>query len=151
MTLAEQIVASARAYEGVEEEPIGSNSGPLIDHWLAFVGAKPGDAWCSAFACAVVHESRVLLGMHPLTFRVSAGALSLLSKNQTLVTTDPQSGDLIVWDHGQGKGHVSIKTGPDTHIAGNTSPDGKSRQGYGVFEHAYDPTDSKIAGYIRVA
>lgn len=151
MALADRIVAIARTYLGVEEDPIGSNSGPLIDTWLAFVGAHPGDAWCAAFACDVVHEARVAEGMGPLTFKRSGGALRLLIINDALRTTNPLPGDLIIWDHGNGKGHVSIKTGDATHIAGNTSPDGKSRVGYGVFEHPYDPDDQKIAGYIRVA
>jgi hypothetical protein len=150
MSLADQIVATARSYLNVQEDPIGSNSGPLIDDWLAFVGGHPGDPWCSAFACVAVHEARMLEKLPPLEFRRSSGALRLLAINSALVTDDPQPGDFLIWDHGGGKGHVSIKTGTETHIAGNTSPDGKSRQGYGVFEHAYDPHDPKIVGVIRV-
>jgi hypothetical protein len=149
--LAQQIVKTARSYQHVVEDPLGSNSGPLIDHWQAFVGAHPGDPWCAGFACSVVHEARLLERMGPLEFKRSSGALRLLAINSALVTTDPQPGDLIIWNHGNGKGHVSIKTGDATHIAGNTSPDGKSRQGTGVYEHEYDPQDPKIAGYIRVA
>jgi hypothetical protein len=86
-----------------------------------------------------------------LTFRTSGSAVRLLKLNPTLITTDPQPGDLVVFDHGNNKGHVAIVTSPTTTVAGNTSPDGTSREGYGVFEHAYDPSDPKIAGYIRVA
>lgn len=151
MSLPEQIVATARSYLNVEEDPIGSNSGPLINHWQEFVGAHSGDPWCAAFACSVVHEARTLERLGPLKFRRSASALRLLELNRDLVTTDPQPGDLIIWNHGDGKGHVSIKTADTDHIAGNTSPDGKARNGYGVFEHGYDPADPRIAGYIRVA
>ena len=151
MTLAEQIVASARSYAGVEEDPRGSNRGPLIDHWNAFCGASQGDPWCAAFVCAVVHEARVFMRMQPLTLLVSASAMGLLKRNAALVVDSPMPGDLVVFDHGGGKGHVAIVTGPGTSIAGNTSPDGTSREGYGVFEHAYDPNDPKIAGYIGVS
>ena len=34
---------------GVMEEPMGSNSGPEVDAYLAAVGLKPGFAWCVAF------------------------------------------------------------------------------------------------------
>lgn len=150
MSLAEQIVKTARTYINVVEDPLGSNSGPLIDDWLAFVGGIPGDPWCAAFSCVVVHEARMLEKMPPLEFRRSSGALLLLIINDALKTDDPQPGDLIIWDHGGGRGHVSIKTGDVSHIAGNTSPDGKSRNGTGVYEHGYDPADPQIAGYIRV-
>lgn len=152
MSLADQIVTTARTYKGVVEDPIGSNSGPLIDDWLAFVGGHPGDPWCAAFACVSVHEARMMEKMGPLEFKRSSGALRLLAVNDALKVpvSDAQPGDLLIWDHGGGKGHVSIKTGTGTHIAGNTSPDGKSRQGYGVFEHGYDEQDPRIVGVIRV-
>ena len=145
------IVATARQYQGTVEDPPNSNSGTLIDGWLAYVHQPPGVSWCSGFACSMVHESRVALGLPALQFKISASALHLLAINEALKTEDPQAGDLIIFDHGHGLGHVAIKTGPSTSIAGNTSPDGKSRQGTGVYEHAYDVNDPKIAGYIRVA
>ncbi len=149
--LAEAIVATARKYQGVVEQPPGSNSnsGPEIDQWLAFVHQPPGSSYCAAFACSVVHAARTDLAMGALQCKKSASALHLLELNADLKTDDPQPGDLIVFDHGRGLGHVAIKTGPSTSIAGNTSPDGKSRNGTGVFE--YDPSDPKIAGHIRVA
>jgi hypothetical protein len=51
-------------------------------------------------------------------------------------------------DHGHGLDHVAIVIRQGISIAGNTSPDGKSRNGSGVFEHEYDVSDPKIAGYI---
>lgn len=151
MTLQEQIVAQARKYQGLLESPPGSNSGPEIDQWLAFVHQPPGQSYCAAFACSMVHDARVALGLAALTFRKSASALHLLEINADLITTDPQPGDLVVFDHSHGLGHVAIVTGQGTSIAGNTSADGKSRNGSGVFEHAYDVNDPQIAGYIRPA
>lgn len=153
MTLAEAIVVEARNYRGVVEQPPGanSNSGPEIDQWLAFVHQPPGSSYCAAFVSSMVHDARVGLGMDALRFKKSASALHLLELNADLKTDDPQPGDLIIFDHGHGLGHVAIKTGSTTSIAGNTSPDGRSRNGTGVFEHDYDPADPKIAGYIRVA
>jgi cell wall-associated NlpC family hydrolase len=62
----------------------------------------------------------------------------------------PRPGDLVIFDHGHGLWHVAIVTGSGTSIAGNTSPNGKSRNGTGVFEHSYDPADPKIEGYVRI-
>lgn len=152
MTLAEQIVACARRYQGTVEQPPGSNSnsGPEINQWLAFVHQPPGASYCAAFACSMVRDARVALGIESIAFKKSASALHLLELNANLITTDPQPGDLVIFDHGHGLGHVALVTGPGTSIAGNTSPDGKSRNGTGVFEHSYDPADPKIAGYISV-
>ena len=152
-TFGEQLVSQARKWKGRKENPLGSNGdqGGPIDGWLAYVGCEPGVPWCSGYACSMVRDTREALKIPSLRFRKSAGALRLLALNEDLRTDDPQVGDLIIWDHGGGHGHVSIKTGPTTHIAGNTSADGKSRNGTEVAEHDYDPADPKIAGHIRVA
>ena len=36
---------------GEEEKPLGSNSGTMVDKYLASVGLKPGYPWCAAFVC----------------------------------------------------------------------------------------------------
>lgn len=153
MTLGDQIIVEARKYLGTVEQPPGSNSnsGPDIDQWLAYVHQPPGQSYCSAYACSMVHNARLALGLDNLQFKISASALHLLDINAALKTDSPEPGDLVVFDHGKGLGHVAIITGPGTSIAGNTSPDGKSRQGTGVYEHSYEPADPKIAGYLRVA
>jgi len=152
MTLQDQIIIEARKFLNVVEQPPGSNSnwgGPIVD-WLAFVGIDYPASYCAAFASSMVHNARVALGVS-VSFNKSASALHLLSLNADLKTTDPQPGDLVIFDHGGGLGHVAIVTGPNTTIAGNTSPDGTSRNGTGVFEHSYDPQNPEIAGYIRVS
>jgi len=104
----------------------------------------------------------MVLDVDPQTqLKPSAGALHLLAINQHLVVPfeDVRPGDLIIEDHGNGLGHVSIVTDVVridgtvtglTCIAANTSPDGKSRNGTGVFEHPHDLPDPRIAGVLRV-
>lgn len=145
---AEALIRSARSYLGQRESK--PNSSPMIDHWLAMVGQPPGEPWCAAFVCACVLETEPTIG-----FLKSASALKLISRNPDRRISDPELGALVVWDHGKGKGHVAIITGmlpPDgfTAIAGNTSEDGKSREGVMVAEHAFSRKDPQIAGYIRV-
>lgn len=64
-----QVVERALVHVGIGEEPLGSNRGPLIDHWLRRCNIwvpkdsrpMPQNAWCAAFAsyCLSVpgHES----------------------------------------------------------------------------------------------
>lgn len=154
MTLQEAIVQEARKYLNVVEQPPGTNSnwgGPIID-WLAFVGITSPASYCAAFASSMVHDAAAGLGVE-ISFRKSAGALHLMELNEHLKVSDPQPGDIVIFDHGHGLGHVAIVTDIDSPatIAGNTSPDGTSRQGTGVFEHSYDPSNPEIAGYLRIA
>ena len=144
------LIATARKYLYVRET--APNSGPHIDEWLAAVGCKSGDSWCAAYACAMVRETNPRFKFHP-----SASALHLLANNPNLITFDPRPGDLVVYDHGHGVGHVAILTATTTvdgrlayatTIAGNTSADGKSRNGDRVAEH--DADLERVAGVIRV-
>lgn len=143
----EALIRTARSYDGQRESK--PNSSPLIDHWLAGVGEPPGEPWCAAFACACVFETDPTLA-----FFKSASALHLLVRNPDRVISDPEPGALVVWDHGHGKGHVGIITGVNgptfDAIAGNTSEDGRAREGVMVAEHTFSVDDPKIAGFIRV-
>lgn len=144
------LIATARKYLGVKET--GPNSGPHIDEWLAALGLTTGFSWCAAFVCGVVME------VDPGTpLNRSASCLHLLALNGGLKITDPESGDIIIHDHGHGLGHAGIVTSTVrlngtltglASIAGNTSPDGLSRNGDGVYEHAVSLNN--VAGYLRV-
>lgn len=146
---ADALIRTARSYLGQRESR--PNSSPMIDHWLAGVGQAPGEPWCAAFACACVFETAPEIG-----FLKSASALRLVARNPDRRISDPEAGALVVWDHGHGKGHVGIITAwePATAtfsaIAGNTSSDGRSREGVMVAEHAFSAKDPTIAAYLRV-
>jgi hypothetical protein len=142
------LIRTARSYQGQREW--APNSSPLINRWLASVGQPPGEPWCAAFACACVYDTDPTIG-----FLRSASALKLLARNPDRVISDPEVGALVIWDHGHGKGHVAIITAIDgqtfSAIAGNTSEDGKSREGIMVAEHdGFQVNDPTIAGFLRV-
>lgn len=147
----EALIRTARSYLGQRESR--PNSSPLIDHWLAGVGEPPGEPWCAAFACACIAETDPTC-----SFLKSASALKLLSRNPHLKVVDPFPGDLVIWDHGHGKGHVGIITDVNlplwtfSAVAGNTSDiDAKSREGVMVAEHSgFAMSDPTIAGFLRV-
>jgi hypothetical protein len=151
----EALIATARKYKHVVETSY--NSGPYIDDWLKFVHQQPGASWCAAYACAMIHET------DPATdFKFSASALSLLEKNPGRIIDAFETGCLVVWAHDPKKhtGHVGIGTGSlaiagqlvtiDV-IAGNTTPDGHSRDGKYVAEKTFIVPDPHIAGYLRTA
>ena len=148
-----ELVAHARSFLHVRET--APNVGdPEISGWQKRLGCKPGDSYCACFACCMVED---LDPGNPL--KPSASALHLLAHNPGLrvATDDMQPGDILIYDHGAGKGHVAIATQTirisgklasfDT-IAGNTSADGKSSNGDRVAEH--EASFDRLAGVLRV-
>ena len=150
--LGDQTVVEARKYRGVVEQPLGSNSGPHINDWLAYVHLPPGNSYCAAFVCSMLHDARTALGLDPVGFHPSASVMHLWAINQAFALGPNdvvEAGDIVIVDHGRGEGHTGIVTDPGVYISANTSPDGKSREGTGVYEHAFDVNDVRIAGYLR--
>lgn len=147
-----ELIAHARTFLYVREKT--ANSSPEIDAWLHRVGQPPGVSWCAAFAFSMVKD---VDPTNPL--RPSASALHLLANNLSLQVklNDLQPGDIVIYDEGEGLGHVAIATnvvvvndqlGAFDTIAGNTSADGKSRNGDRVAEH--EASLEKLAGILRV-
>ena len=95
-----------------------------------------------------------------MQIRYSAGALRLLDLNPDLVLPAPETGCIVVWDHGGGEGHIGVVTGVTIVggelasilvIGGNTNLEG-SREGNAVVERGFSfPQERRIAGYVRVA
>lgn len=129
-----QVVERALVHVGLGEEPIGSNRGPLIDHWLrrcgVFVPADnrpmPKNAWCAAFASyclSVPGYPEVRLAL----------VRDLVKKYQEIPFEETLPGDLGFLLNPDGDtnpnndtGHVWVLTGRDTQarltmqIEGNT-------------------------------
>ena len=148
----------SRRKMGVTEHPPGSNGGPDIDQFLAWVGLGPGYAWCAAFTCWSIHQAATALGVTP-TFVKSAGALALWAKNKNRQFTTLTADDVpcvVVWNHGKGMGHVGMVVGvaDGTNlmetIEGNSDLHG-SRTGGQVCAHS-DRTldDPKLMGFLRI-
>lgn len=151
-------VATARKYAWARETGPNTDGGGFVDQCLAALGLPPGNSWCAAAVCWWVKETCDRLGVK-VEFRRSARALGLLEKNPGLVVANPQPGDLVVWDHGGGLGHVAVLTdivkvagalAALAAIAGNTSADGHSRNGDRVAEHGVNYPDAKIKAFLRL-
>jgi hypothetical protein len=129
------LVELARKFRGVREA--GPNTGlrvEAIQHWS---GGQPGDSWCMEWVWMVVD---LFHDCQPPFERVqNVEQFHQLAINNGWVAPLPIVGDLVISiDPTNGKGHhigICTETNPFTTIAGNTSEDGKSREGTGVFEH----------------
>jgi len=146
---------------GVSEQPKGSNSGPMVDRYLAAVGLKPGYPWCMAFVYwsyqqAALAESRP----NPVVQTGSVAECWSRTPDAKKIHVEtarkqPQSitpGDQFVLLFGHGTGHtglVEAVTGNIIHtIEGNSNLDG-SREGFEVVRHQRLITDRSLAGFIK--
>lgn len=155
---ARTVAQIANSQVGVQEQPLGSNSGPKVNQYLKAVNCPPGKPWCAAFLGWCVLKASIETGHQP-QLRFSASALHLWELNPDLQTRDLDVEDLPllgVFDHGGGKGHVAVVLGynPDSHrlqtIEGNGSLNG-SREGLAVV--ALDRrhiTDAQLVGFLRI-
>ena len=132
------LVALARLFLFVRETK-GANRGVWVELFLKYTDNQPGDSWCCSFVCFLL--SIYYKGKSPLTKTASCATLLGQAQKLGYLTTTPQSGDLFFYLDASGHAHhVGIVTDyqhPElVGIAGNTSPDGKSSNGDGVYEHA---------------
>ena len=141
------VLAEARRYLEVREQPRDSNRSVEIDYWLEQVGVPAALPWCAAF---VWNVGRQALGTArwPLPRTASCVALwTWAAKLSTPLTSTPAAGDVfLLWESGLTParfGHTGFVTavnadGSIATIEGNTNPGG-SRDGYGVFERSRRP------------
>jgi hypothetical protein len=140
-----KVIEVANSQIGVLEQPLGSNSGPEVEKYLASVGLPKGNSWCMAFVYYCFNEaSKKLSVKNPLV--KTGGCLhhwnetngkkitTTQAKNNPLLITP---GAIFIIDHGSGLGHtgivIDVVAGYITTIEGNTN-NTNSREGIGVFK-----------------
>jgi hypothetical protein len=122
---------------GFVREAEGPNAGTWVSLFQRFTGNRPGNSWCASFVSFVLDV--VYRGQPPL--RRSAVCTAILAdadrKGLRLDTPRPDCLYFYVTPGTRNAHHVGIVTSvaPLTGIAGNTSEDGLSANGTGVFEH----------------
>ncbi len=140
----------ARTQKGVEEEPRGSNSSPIIDGHLRFVHLEPGKAWCAAFVSFSVDRGAFDI-VTTYRLKLSGGALKLYFLNPQLSIPHPVPNSIGIIDHGKGLGHAFFITdvrGDICHtLEGNTDPAG-GPEGYMVAERTRATQD--IDYFMRI-
>jgi len=165
--LTKAVIAFANTQIGVLEDPLGSNTGPEVDKYLASVGLvhhDPKNFWCVAFTYFCYQQAAHQLGL-PNPHVKTAGVLAHWNKakNQPgasrITKTDAVNnpglvtpGSLFIIDNGGGFGHSGIVTGVVSGlletIEGNTNPGG-SANGIGVFKRNSRKINSINKGFIE--
>jgi len=135
----------SRVYDVVDEarrwlfvrETMGQNRGVFVEAIQRIGDGKPGDSWCMDFVSLVLWVC--YQGSSGLPRTGSCDVALAVAKDKGWVVNDPKPGDLAFsMTTPNDAHHVAIVTGdnPLTAIAGNTSRDGSSSNGDGVYEHA---------------
>ena len=123
----------ARKFKYLRES--GQNQGLRVNGIQIWSGGQPGDSWCMELVWFLLDIW--LEGKCPFDRMQSVEAFRQHAKAQGWETQLPVPGDLVVSvkdNHGH---HIAILTTltPFATFAGNTSPDGTSREGTGAYEH----------------
>ncbi len=116
-------------------ETDGPNRGAWVEFFSRFTGNDAGSSWCCSFESFL--EDVAYRG-HPPTPRTGVCAYKLSQATaQGYVVSSPAVDDLFFFLENGVAHHCGIVSGvePLLAIAGNTSPDGLSANGTGVFEH----------------
>lgn len=125
----------ARRFSFVRETE-GPNRGYWVHFILAFTGNTEGDSWCASFVSLVDHiatKGRMRVAKTASTVQMLADL-----RAQGYVVKAPQVDDLVFTVRPNGQPHhvgIVTRLNPLTSIAGNTSADGTSSNGDGVYEH----------------
>lgn len=131
------------------------NTGQRVEAIQKWCGGQKGESYCCYLATMVL--DLFYQGKSPIP-RLGACQdvynMAREKKNGTRVLADnetPKIGDLFLYVNTQDHAHhigMVTKDGGGIGIAGNTSPDGTSSNGSGVFEHSIS-TDRKKVKYVR--
>jgi len=146
----EQFLAVARRYDGITENPPGSNQNPFSERL-----GRPREPWCADYVVACAREAGVKLPSESAYCPTMADAFRRAGR----FVHDPQPGDLGFFDfpgdNTHGIQHVEIVVeprGPQVHdVGGNTSSGdaGSQDNGGGVFERLRSA--GWVVGYGRPA
>lgn len=141
------LTAVARRFLFVRETE-GPNHGYWVAFFLHFTGNVEGESWCASFTSRITDIA--YKGKSPLLRSGSTIAQLNDAKQRGLVVETPAVDDLFFYLHPDGIPHhtgVVTQLDPLVGIAGNTSENGTSSDGTGVFEHAL--TSPSIA-FVRL-
>lgn len=127
-------------------ETLGPNRGVWVEAFQRIGDGKPGDSWCADFVSGVLWMC--YQGPPPVPRTGSCDVMWAIAKQYEVQVPAPD--DLFFRVKGADAHHVGIitETGPLKAIAGNTSEDGTSSNGTGVFENLL--THGPTVRYVRL-
>jgi hypothetical protein len=117
-------------------ETDGANAGNWVNWLQRFCDGVEGDSWCSDFQSVV--EDVAYKGKRCLPKSGSCQVKLEYAMKQGWVVAEPQVDDVFFYVNDAGHAHhigIVSGTSPLRGIAGNTSSDGVSSNGDGVYEH----------------
>lgn len=132
-------------------ETEGPNRGAWVSMLQRYSGGKDGDSWCAAFVSFVLDVAYHGRPPFPRTESTAAMLDHARAAGATTVVS-PQRDDLYFYVNPVGfPHHVGIVTStvPLMGIAGNTSEDGASDNGTGVYEHAISSDPARVI-FVRL-
>lgn len=145
--IADDLIREARRFLDVRETD--PNCGLWVEFFQRFCNGTSGTSWCADFVSTLLNL--VYYGIPPLPRTQSTITMLRVAQLKKMDVTEPMVGDLffMVTLPTKVPHHVGIVTGvsPLTGIAGNTSPNGMSSNGTGVYEH---PLTADPATYVFV-
>ena len=146
MTRDEEVLYLARKLKYLREA--GPNSGLRVNGVQRWCDGHDGEPWCLYFATMVLDIAYE--GQCAVKRMGSCEALHKIAFQKGWVTTTPGVADLALRVSNTGWAHhaylLTDVSRPDVlgTISGNTSEDGLSSEGTGVFEHEVQRSDSLV-------
>lgn len=131
-----------------EAQSEGQNRGlrvESIQHWST---GQFGDSWCAEWSTMVL--DLFFHGNAPIPRGGSCEDIHQLAKTNGWSVETPSPGDLVLSINSAGLAHhcgIVTIVDPLTSIAGNTSADGTSSNGDGVYEHIIAPENKVFVHY----
>lgn len=141
----------ARMYLFVRELSV-QNTGNRVESIQKWCGGLKGESYCCYFVTMVLDIC--FQGNSPIPRNGSCESVRQLCIKNAYMTKTPKAGDIFFYVGSNGLAHhIGFVTadGGTPGIAGNTSEDGTSSNGTGVFEHAIstNPKTVQYASYPR--
>lgn len=119
-----------------DDRGAGTNRGLRVEAIQKWAGGQSGDSWCMEWVWMCV--DLFTGGRAPIAREQVCHDLLTIATRRGWLVPEPQIDDIALSVDANGHAyHVGIVTNvsPLTTIAGNTSEDGRSANGVGVFEH----------------
>jgi len=131
-------------------EAAEQNTGQRVEGIQRWGGGAKGQSWCSYWATMMLDVW--FQGNAPIPRKGLCEDVHQLAKKNGWITDEPEPGDIVLSvNEANHAHHIAIVTGTDplTAIAGNTSADGVSSNGNGVYEHTITPRNKVFVKYPR--
>lgn len=144
---AQRLLMAAQAEVGQVEQPPGSNDSARISQYRATVPGGPVGPWCAYFASWAAAQNGTPLGERGQGFARVDDVWAWAQRSGRAVpngpATQPQPGDLIIWDEHMGIVESVLPDGRVQTIEGNSSDS--------VARRIHDRTGDGAVGYVRMS